>query len=80
MLEIFLWATLIGGVPTAGYYLFAHGKQLYAHGKRLKETLTQPDEAAEQNRMELLFSIHCCIWATAGLVVCHLLKSVANIQ
>ncbi|MDF7815264.1 hypothetical protein [Hymenobacter sp. YC55] len=75
MLEMFLWAVLIGGLPTAGYYLFQYGRKLYARGRELRETGTDPEEAGQQWWAELRFILGCCAWASSGLVVCRLLET-----
>ena len=78
MLEILLWAVLIGGLPTAGYYLFQYGRRLHARGRRLKENGTDPEDASEQWRAELLFTVNVCVWAGFGLMICHLLEAVSQ--
>lgn len=80
MFEIFLWAVLIGGFPTAGYYLVGYGRKLYARGRKIKETGTDAEEASQQWKAELVFMLNCCIWAGAGLVVTHLLQTVSGNQ
>ncbi len=80
MLEILLWAVLIGGLPTAGYYLFQYGRKLHARGRQLRETGTDPEEASQQWRAEMMFTVNCCVWAGFGLVICHLLETVPGAQ
>lgn len=80
MLEMFLWACLVGGLPTAGYYLFVYGRKLYARGRRIKETGTDAEEASVQYRAELTFTISCCIYAATGLLITHLLETVSKAQ
>ena len=80
MLEMLLWAVLIGGLPTAGYYLFQYGYRLHARGRALKQTLPDPEQASAQWRAELLFAVNCCVWAGFGLMVCRLIQSVSQVQ
>lgn len=80
MLEILLWAVLIGGLPAAGYYLFQHGRKLHARGRQLRESGTDPEEASQQWRAELAFTVNVCVWAGFGLVICHLLQTVSGAQ
>jgi len=80
MLEMILWAVLIGGLPTAGYYLLQCGRKLYARGREIRETGTDAEEASLQWRAELMFTLSCCVWAGSGLVVCQLLESVSASQ
>ena len=80
MLEMLLWAVLIGGLPTAGYYLFGYGRRLHARGRKIKETGTDPEEAQQQWRDELRFGMNCCVWAGFGLVLCRLLETVSQGQ
>jgi len=78
MFEILLWAVLIGGLPTAGYYLFQYGRKLHARGRQIRETGTDPQEASEQWRAELMFIVNVCAWAGFGLFVTHLLETVSG--
>lgn len=80
MLEILLWAVLIGGLPTAGYYLYKHGRKLHARGRQLRETGTDPEAASQQWKAEVAFAVNCCVWAGFGLVVCRLLETVSQAQ
>lgn len=80
MIEILLWAVLIGGLPTAGYYLFQYGRKLHARGRQLRETGTDPEEASLQWKAEVGFAVNCCVWAGFGLVICRLLESVSQAQ
>lgn len=80
MIEILLWAVFIVGLPSVGYYLYKHGRKLHARGRQLRETSTDPEEASQQWRAELMFTVNCCVYAGFGLVICHLLKTVSGVQ
>ena len=80
MFEILLWAVLIGGLPTAGYYLFQYGRKLHAKGRQIRETGTDPEEANNQWKEELMFTVNVCAWAGFGLFICHLLQTVSEAQ
>lgn len=80
MFEIFLWAILIGGLPTAGYYLFVYGRKLHARGRKIKETGTDAEEASVQWRAEMAFTINCCIYGAFGLLITHLLQTISEAQ
>ncbi len=80
MYELLLWAVLIGGLPTAGYYLFQYGRKLYARGRQLRESGSDVAEASQQWKAELMFNVNCCIWAYFGLFVAHLLETVSKGQ
>lgn len=76
MVTLLLWALLIGGMPTSGYYLFQYGRSLYERGKQLRARFTEPEEGNAQWRQELAFGGWCCVWAAGGLVLLHIIQSV----
>lgn len=80
MLEMFLWSLLFGGLPAIGYYLFKYGHALHARGRALRQKAADADQNEAQWRSELVFAVSCCVWAGSGLLVCHLLQAVSQVQ
>ena len=80
MFSLFLWAVLIGGMPTSGYYLYQYGKKLYERSRQQRARYTEPEEAAAQHQAELLFSGWMVAWACFGLALCQVLKAVDNLH
>lgn len=71
LFQLLGWGLLLGGLPTAGYYLFQYGRTLM---KRRRELPFSPFTRTERLALwqkELEFRVGCTALAWFGLMLCN---------
>lgn len=74
LLVLLGWGLLLGGLPTAGYYLFHYGRDLMERRRNMPfDPFTRMERLALW-RQELEFRLGCTALAWFGLMLCNWLS------
>lgn len=74
LLVLLGWGLLLGGIPTAGYYLFHYGRKLIERRRELPfDPFTRQERVALWWK-EIEFRLGCTALAFLGLMLCNWLE------
>ncbi|MBG8556323.1 hypothetical protein [Hymenobacter guriensis] len=65
------WGLLLGGIPTAGYYLYQYGRALMERRRNLPFDPFTRQERAALWKQEIDFRFFCTALALFGLMLCN---------